>query len=53
MEREHTSDVLPPDSDWKPYTEGLLKSVNVPISKIRVYRGSDLIHDQDVEMRGA
>lgn len=53
MEREFTSDVLPSGSDWKPYAEGLLKNVNVPISKIRVYRGSDLIHDQDVEMRGA
>lgn len=51
-EREFTSDVLPPDFDWRPYAEGLLKRVNVPISKIRVYRGSDLIHDQDIEMRG-
>jgi hypothetical protein len=53
MEREFTSDVLPPGTDWNPYVEGLLKSVKVPISKIRVYCGSDLIHDQHVEMRGA
>jgi hypothetical protein len=51
--REHTSDVLPPGTEWLSYCEGLLSCANFPIERIRVYRGAKLIHDEATNLRGA
>jgi hypothetical protein len=50
--QERTAHVLPPDADWKPYCEDLIRTANTPIEAVKVYRGTELIYDQLTNMRG-
>lgn len=50
---EHTSEVLPPGAHWQPYVDGLIRSVRVPISEVRVYQGQVLLESRELPMRGA
>jgi len=50
---EHTSEVLPPGAQWQPYVDGLIRSVRVPISEVRVYQGQVLLESRELPMRGA
>lgn len=49
---EKVSDVLPPDTDPRPFCEEVLQSAQVPIQAIRVYEGDEVICEQEVRMRG-
>ena len=50
---EYESDIMPPDADYEPVIYGLLRAINIPISRINVRRGEKLMHTMDVNMRGA
>jgi hypothetical protein len=50
--RESTSHVLPRDTDWRPYCEDVIRRTQVPIERVRVYRGTELVHDEPTNMRG-
>lgn len=51
--QEHTSDILPPGTEWLAYCQDLLSRAKVPIERIRVYRGVDLVYDEVTNLRGA
>jgi hypothetical protein len=51
--REFVTDVLPPGTDPEPFTEQLIESIIIPISEVRVYRGTDLVDSIQVDMRGS
>lgn len=50
---EYESRVIGPDEDHVPYMDKLLRDIRVPISAIRAYRGSELIDEIVVKMRGS
>jgi hypothetical protein len=51
--REYESEVLPPETDPEPWMDNLLRSIVVPITAVRAYRGDhDLINEWNVRMRG-
>lgn len=50
---ERTSEILPPGSDPIPAMEELLQRVQVPIRSVRAYRGTNLIEEFRVRMRGS
>ena len=47
-----TAHVLPAGTDYQLYVEDLIANVQVPISKIEVYRGDELVYQRDLPMRG-
>jgi hypothetical protein len=49
---EYTTEILPPGTDPEPYIERLLTNTPVPISAIKIYRGSTLIEERPIPMRG-
>ncbi|MFH1672883.1 MAG: hypothetical protein ABIF87_05610 [Pseudomonadota bacterium] len=51
-DREHISEVLPAGTDLKPVIEQLLRDIRVPISRVRAYKGNELIVDREISMRG-
>lgn len=53
LDKESTSDILPPETDPTPFMEQVVKRVVVPISAVRAYRGSTLIKEILVRMRGS
>jgi hypothetical protein len=50
--RELTAHVLPPNTDWRPYCDDVIRMANTPIDRLKVYRGTDLIYEQPTNMRG-
>jgi hypothetical protein len=44
---------LPKGADYMPYVQDVIANVRIPISAIRVYRGEQLVYEQEVRMRGA
>jgi len=50
---EHISEVLPTGTDPQPILRRLLQEVVIPISAVRAYRGTTLIHEIPVRMRGS
>jgi hypothetical protein len=50
--REHESEILPPDADWQKYYEEFLEGIRAPISKIIVYRGSKILKEASLPIRG-
>ncbi len=50
--REYESDILPPNADWQKYYEEILEGIRVPISKIIVYQGSNVLKEQSFSIRG-
>lgn len=51
-DREHESDILPPDADWQSYYEDFLEKIRAPISKVIVYQGNNVLKEQDLSIRG-
>ncbi len=51
--KEGTAHVLPPGSDYEEYVEDLKAHANVPISRIVVRQGGNILYEEDVQMRGA
>lgn len=51
-DREHTSEILPPDADYLPIVENLLKSIKIPIAAIKVYCGNQLVYNRELNWRG-
>jgi len=49
---EYEHEVMPPDADFEPVIYALLRTTIVPISRVNVRRGEELIHTVDVNMRG-
>lgn len=52
-DRERTSHILPPGTDPTRYMEQTIKQIAVPISAVRAYRGSTLVKEIRVRMRGS
>jgi hypothetical protein len=51
-DREYVSDVLPAGSDPAPYVDHILATMLSPISAVRIYRGSTLVSERELPMRG-
>jgi hypothetical protein len=51
-DREYITDIYPPRTDPEPGIQQLLQSIRIPISAIRVYRGSALLEERPLNMRG-
>ncbi len=51
-DREHESDILPPDVDWQSYYEDLIEGIRAPISKVIVYQGKSVLKEQYFSIRG-
>lgn len=51
-DREHVSHVLPPGTNPEPYMIELLNNLNIPVTAIRAYRGSELLAENKYHMRG-
>ncbi len=51
--QEYESEIAHPDQDHVALMEDLLRRIMVPISAVRAYRGSELIDEVTVRMRGA
>lgn len=51
-DKEHISEVLPPNADYAPIVESLLRNIRVPITAINVYRGNQLIDNRKLNWRG-
>lgn len=52
-DQEHTSEVLPPGSDFLPRMEDLLRRILIPVTAIRAYRGAQVVEEWQPRMRGA
>ena len=50
--REHISDIYPSGTDPAPYIRDFISKIRAPISAIRVYRGTQLIEEQQLQVRG-
>jgi hypothetical protein len=51
-DREHITDIYPPGTDPEPRIQQLIQSIRIPISAIRIYRGSSLVEERPLNMRG-
>ncbi len=49
-DKEHIRDVLPANTDLNPYVERLIKSIGLPISGIKVYKGKEVIQETQFPM---
>lgn len=49
---EYIDEVLSPGTDPIPYMENLIRRIRVPISAVRAYRGTQLIEERQLPMRG-
>ncbi len=52
QDRETVSDILPAGTDPAPYMETVIRTIVVPISAVRAYRGVTLIDEIFIRMRG-
>jgi hypothetical protein len=53
QEREYESEVLPPETDPESSMDDLLRTITIPITAVRAYRGDhELINEWKVRMRG-
>lgn len=52
-DREYVSEILAPNADWRPYYEGLIRNIRGPISLVKVYRGSEVIEERNLQIRGS
>lgn len=50
---ERPSEVLPPGAQCQEFVDGILRSVRVPISEVRVYQGKVPLESRKLPMRGA
>jgi hypothetical protein len=50
---ENLTEVLPAGTDYLPYVYDLIKRIQVPITSVRVYKGTVLVHETETQMRGA
>jgi hypothetical protein len=44
-DKEHIREVLPAGTDPIPYVDGLIATIGLPISGLKVYRGKEVIHE--------
>lgn len=51
--REYDHKFLPPGTDPEPHIESLLHSLRIPVMAVRAYRGTTMIYEQKLQMRGA
>jgi hypothetical protein len=49
---EYVNEILPPGTDPEPYIKDLLSNTSVPISAVKIYRGTVLIDERPIPMRG-
>lgn len=50
---ERDLDWLPPGADWRPVVDKFIAEVRVPVSKVVVYEGPNLVFSRDLPMRGS
>ena len=51
-DEEHICEHHPAGTDYDPLLDDLIKRTQLPISAVRVYRGSELLKERDLLMRG-
>jgi hypothetical protein len=51
-DKEHISGCYPVGTDHKPLIDDLVRSIRVPISAVRAYRGNELLEERKLLMRG-
>jgi hypothetical protein len=51
-DREHDSDFYPAGTDPAPLIERLLKNLRIPVTAVRAYRGTTMIYERKLRMRG-
>ncbi|MEZ4222617.1 MAG: hypothetical protein R3B13_16875 [Polyangiaceae bacterium] len=49
---EYVTEYLPADTDPIPHVDALVGSLNVPVSAVRAYRGTTLLVDRPLRLRG-
>ena len=52
-DKEYTTEVLPPEADYTQAVEVLLQNIKIPITSVKVYRGSEVVFERELQMRGA
>jgi hypothetical protein len=52
-DKECITEILPPNADYMPVVETLLKNIKMPITSIIVYRGNEIVFKRELKMRGA
>lgn len=50
--KEKLSEMLPRGTDYAPYVDDLIRRIQVPITTVRVFEGTTLIHERETIMRG-
>jgi len=53
QDHEYDLEWLPPGADWRPIVDRFIAEVRIPISKVLVYEGSQIIFSRDLPMRGS
>jgi hypothetical protein len=51
-DREYDSDFYPAGTDPEPLIERLLKNLRIPVTAVRAYRGTTMIYERKLQMRG-
>ncbi len=51
-DKEYISEILPPEADYMPVVETILKTIKIPITSIKVCRGEEIVFERELKMRG-